>query len=416
MPSKRLPAIATAALLVSGAAVPNAAAAEIKVTRNAKHGAYLTDGQGRALYTFSSDRIGNGTTAPRSVCHDACASAWPPMTVESKPQAGAALDGSRISAMKRDGTRQAVYGGAPLYYFTGDAGRGQATGHGVKAFGGTWRLAQATGAAAAAAKNLFADVILKSPECVRYDRKHNRYLVSNINGKMRQADNNGFISLVTSAGVVQDRWIAGGQDGVTLNAPKGMEIHGDTLFVADIDHLRMFDLATGKPAGSIEIEGAKFLNGLAIASDGTIYVTDSGTKNVPGAIFRVAPDHSIATIAEGRDLHRPNGIAFDSNGDLVTVTYGSNLVITLSTDGRIHGKRQLPAGQLDGLLVQDDGSMLVSSWKGKNVVRIAPDGAIQTVLTGLVEPAAFDVDRAHSRLLVPQVKANAIAVAPVSGG
>src|SRR5205085_3158015 len=90
----------------------------------------------------------------------------------------------------------------------------------------------------------------KTPESVLYDEAGDRYIVTNINGGPVDKDNNGFISLVSPAGHVDSlAWIQGGRGGVTLNAPKGTGIRGDTLFVADIDELRMFSRTSGAALG-----------------------------------------------------------------------------------------------------------------------------------------------------------------------
>ena len=66
---------------------------------------------------------------------------------------------------------------------------------------------------------------LATPESVYYDAAGDRYLVSNINGKPVDADNNGFISELTpDGGIKTPKWIEGGQKKVTLNAPKGMAV------------------------------------------------------------------------------------------------------------------------------------------------------------------------------------------------
>src|SRR5262245_55231562 len=77
-----------------------------------------------------------------------------------------------------------------------------------------------------------ADSALNTPESVVHDTTGDVYLVSNINGSPVQKDGNGFISRVSPDGrIAEAKWIAGGVNGVTLNAPKGMAIKGDTLFV-----------------------------------------------------------------------------------------------------------------------------------------------------------------------------------------
>ena len=102
------------------------------------------------------------------------------------------------------------------------------------------------------------------------------YYVSNINGAPLDKDDNGFISGLGPDGkVVELKWISGEAADVELHAPKGMGIHNGVLYVADIDVVRKFDVATKKQLASIAIEGATFLNDIFVAGD-TVYVTDSG--------------------------------------------------------------------------------------------------------------------------------------------
>ena len=47
-------------------------------------------------------------------------------------------------------------------------------------------------------------------------------------------DGNGFISRLRPDGTVLTlKWIDGNKEGVTLNAPKGMALHGDRLYVTE---------------------------------------------------------------------------------------------------------------------------------------------------------------------------------------
>ena len=86
----------------------------------------------------------------------------------------------------------------------------------------------------------------KTPESVRYDSAGDVFYVSNINGSPVAKDNNGFISRMKPDGTIDSlELIAGGRNGVTLNAPKGLALIGDTLWVADIDAVRAFNVRTG---------------------------------------------------------------------------------------------------------------------------------------------------------------------------
>jgi predicted lipoprotein with Yx(FWY)xxD motif len=103
-------------------------------------GKALAGKHGHALYLFEGDKNGKPT------CTGACATAWPPDTVSGHPVAGSGVNQRLLGTVKRpDGTRQVTYNGHPLYYFTGDAGSGHATGQGTDAFGAEWYVLNASG-------------------------------------------------------------------------------------------------------------------------------------------------------------------------------------------------------------------------------------------------------------------------------
>src|SRR5690349_10166824 len=120
----------------------------------------------------------------------------------------------------------------------------------------------------------------KTPESVKYDPELDVWFVSNINGVPSDKDNNGFIARVNAeTGQVDSMmFVAGGRGGVTLNAPKGMALQGDTLWVADVDALRGFNRRTGAHVASINLPGASFANDVVAAADGSLYVTDTGIR------------------------------------------------------------------------------------------------------------------------------------------
>lgn len=156
----------------------------------------------------------------------------------------------------------------------------------------------------------------QQPESVLHDSVADVYLVSNLDGTPLDRDDNGFISRVAPDGrVLQARWIAGGQNGVTLHAPKGTGIRGDTLYVADIDVVRRFNRVTGVPLGEIAIPGATFLNDIAVGADGSLYVTDTGLRMGAGrmqsagteAVYRIPPGGTPSPSRAGESWGAPTG-------------------------------------------------------------------------------------------------------------
>jgi predicted lipoprotein with Yx(FWY)xxD motif len=93
----------------------------------------LTDQNGMTLYLYTKD-----TKKPsKSNCDGACATAWPPLTVQGNR--GVQINGvdpKLVGKVKRaDGTEQVTIGGWPAYRYGKDTAPGQAGGHAV---GGVW--------------------------------------------------------------------------------------------------------------------------------------------------------------------------------------------------------------------------------------------------------------------------------------
>lgn len=266
-----------------------------------------------------------------------------------------------------------------------------------------------------------SDKGFKTPESILFDSVGDRYLVSNINGGPSDVDNNGFISTVKPDGTVDNlEFIAGGKNGVTLNAPKGLVIHGGTLFVADITQVRKFDAATGAPQGSIAFPGATFINDITVDAEGTLYVTDSGIKigaNGPtptgtDAIYRVS-NGKVSALAKGKHLNRPNGVAL-LDGSVLAVTFGNKQLLRLSSKGAVEQTVELPAGSLDGLVVMPDGHLLVSSWETNSVYVGTLDGAWSAVAENLTAPADIGFDPGRNRVLVPLFTENELRFVPAT--
>jgi predicted lipoprotein with Yx(FWY)xxD motif len=106
-------------------------------------GAFLTDSQGKTLYTFARD------SANLSACYDRCATTWPPLLVDaSTPQLAESVGGALGTIIRDDGNRQVTYESKPLYYFARDTNIGDTNGQGV---GNVWFVASAIAASAPAA-------------------------------------------------------------------------------------------------------------------------------------------------------------------------------------------------------------------------------------------------------------------------
>jgi sugar lactone lactonase YvrE len=253
---------------------------------------------------------------------------------------------------------------------------------------------------------------LSAPESVLYDAAADVYLVSNINGTPFARDHNGFVSKIAPSGeVLTLKWIDGSRRGSELNAPKGMTIQGDRLFIADLDTVRVFDRATGAARESIKIPGATFLNDV-VAGANAVYVSDTGVKedfspSGSAAIYELR-EGKIRALARGDDLKGPNGLAIRGQ-ELWVVAFGGSELYRLTPEGKRADVTKLPQGQLDGLVIAPDGTFLVSSWQASDVYFGRPGSDFGIAISGVASPADIGLDPKRSRLLVPMMGKDTVA-------
>jgi predicted lipoprotein with Yx(FWY)xxD motif len=115
-------------------------AVEIRTASAPAVGIYLTDANGRSLYMFEKD------AKNVSNCTGACAAAWPPLIAGAQASSDAAISAAKLgTATRGDSTKQATYGGMPLYRYEDDEKAGDIKGQGKFEFGGSWYLVSPEG-------------------------------------------------------------------------------------------------------------------------------------------------------------------------------------------------------------------------------------------------------------------------------
>ena len=161
----------------------------LQVSESDQYGAYLTDGEGLALYLFEdtsaeassatggTEETGGMETggmetggmetggdmssetggiamegevrAEAAPCTGDCLGAWPPFTTTgdaSSVTAGEGVDAALIgTSTLEDGSTIVTYNGWPLYYFVQDSAAGDVNGQGIESFGGQWFLVTSDG-------------------------------------------------------------------------------------------------------------------------------------------------------------------------------------------------------------------------------------------------------------------------------
>ncbi|WP_156942578.1 hypothetical protein [Mesorhizobium sp. L48C026A00] len=170
-------------------------------------------------------------------------------------------------------------------------------------------------------------------------------------------------------------WVTG------FNAPKGLVMKGDTLFVTDIDRLMAVDVESGQITGTWPAEGAQFLNDPAIDEAGRVFASDMLANRI------YVPDNDALSVwLESEDLLHPNGLRVE-DGRLLVAGWGRDvqpdfssktprhlIAIDLKTKAISDIGSGEPVGNLDGLESDGAGNWLVTDWVAGALFRIHPDG------------------------------------------
>lgn len=251
---------------------------------------------------------------------------------------------------------------------------------------------------------------LKTPESV-IQAKDGRIFISEINefGK----DGDGQISVVDEKGKLSI--FATGMDD-----PKGLAIIGDDLYVAD--KTRILKVA---PDGNWKVFAAadafpvmpQFLNDLERDLQGNnLYVSDSGTLEKGGAIYRISLDGKVTPVidhTQDKRILAPNGLLMDDSGDvLIFVDFASGILYSLNMKTNALTDLAEGFGGGDGLVHHPNNLMYVSDWKNGKVFSVLHD-EVNLVKDGFKAAADIALTTDGKYLLVPDMKAGELVWIPI---
>jgi hypothetical protein len=239
------------------------------------------------------------------------------------------------------------------------------------------------------------DTLLKVPESVLYDAAGKILYVTNIDGQPWEKDNKGSVGKVGLDGkIIQVEWVTG------LQAPKGMGLYNNKLYVADVDKVAVIDVRSAAIVQTIPVEGAQGLNDLAVDKKGVVYVSDSKLKK----IHRIEKGQ-VTTLLDS--LKGPNGVLIHGD-DLYILDAGSlykvekNKSLTKLADGM--------EGGTDGVEHVAGKDFIVSAWQGV-IYYVKGDGNKQVLLDTREQKsntADIGYDAANRILYVPTFFKNKI--------
>ena len=252
-----------------------------------------------------------------------------------------------------------------------------------------------------------------SPESTIVNK--NDLYISNVGKELKPTlkDGDGFISKLDINGNIKELHFIDG-----LNAPKGMGIVGNTLFVADIDTLRGFDLSTKKEVFNVVFEGVNFLNDITVKDSNTLFIGASDTS----AIYEV--NISNKSYKKLMDFTVANGLFYE-DGILYTAQLGSTTQNMFDGKGKLYkidlkdNNKLTQLGTFEGVLdgVHKVGNKVyVSDWgnaKKTGIIRVydletKKESVLETEL--FMGAADFWIDEKSKKIFMPQMIGNKVTI------
>lgn len=235
---------------------------------------------------------------------------------------------------------------------------------------------------------------LPVPESVLYDSDSKTLFVSLIDGEAAKKDGKGGIAILNLDGSLKNAsWISG------LNAPKGMALHKNVLYVADINKVLAIDIKKGKVTDSLTIQDAVFLNDITIDDKGILYVSDTRMNK----IHRISNRKSEVYL---ENVTAANGLKHAKNN--LYVLAGTELVKFNSKKERSVITTGLEKSG-DGLELLPNGDFIASCWAGI-IYHVKQNGTKTKILDvqGKMNTADIGYNPRSKTLYVPTFNTNAV--------
>lgn len=252
----------------------------------------------------------------------------------------------------------------------------------------------------------------KNPESVTSDGTH--YYVSNLGTVLKPflKDQDGFIMQLDSAGeVVRKKWASG------LDAPKGMVVVGDRLYVTDIDRIKAYDLKTRKRVDMLDFSKdfeTPFLNDLEVKNDKELFVSATNLQKV----FSIKLGEKMSYEDLGVRAPNPNGLVYLPEENILYVNsydkYGGYVGrIEFGEEGNTYTQEADEyKGELDGM-VYVRGKLIYTDWTQSLLRMYVPSqgtGGYFPLEKRISGPADMYYDKGRNELWIPAMQESQIYV------
>lgn len=235
---------------------------------------------------------------------------------------------------------------------------------------------------------------LPTPESVLYSAKDQVLYVSLIDGNGMERDGKGGVAILNMDGSIKNKeWFTG------MDAPKGLGLHEDLLYVADLTSVSAIDVNSGKEVRKVEVPGAVMLNDITVDGQGRVFVSDTRTNKI-----HLIEESRVSLYIDSATA--VNGLKF-LDGSLYALVGPELWKIEADKTVSIVAKGFEEGG--DGLEPVGEGDFLVTCWAGL-IYYVKATGEIEKLLDtrGVMNTADLGFNAEANILYIPTFNSNSV--------
>jgi sugar phosphate isomerase/epimerase len=253
-----------------------------------------------------------------------------------------------------------------------------------------------------------------APDQVTWHAPSKTWFVSNLGGGISLArDGYGWITRLNADGkVINPRWID------NLDAPSGMVLTDKLLYVCDRDGVYEIDIEQEKINIMYPIKGGEFINDIAMAKNGDLYVSDFFRNT----IYKLPKKGRKAEVfVQGDELESPDGLYVEGNELIIaswgvindTASFGTSkkgevLSVNLKTKKITKLISELSeVGNLEGITKAGE-HYFISDWASGEILKVSKHGGREVFMSGLKHPTDPDYAKGINTLAFPQHGTNQV--------
>ena len=233
-----------------------------------------------------------------------------------------------------------------------------------------------------------AEGVFASPESAIYDELRDTIYVSNVNGYT--TNGLGYLSALSVDGEIIDaKWLEG------VNAPTGMAIDGDTLYVADFNRVAEIDIPSNSVRRFYEAPDENpGVNDLALSPNGELFVSASAVN----AIYKLQGGKLVKWL-QSEELQYANGLYADGE-NLIVAGFYLRRVDLQSRDIEKFGDDAL-LEDLESIEAAPGGGYFVTMIGEKPIMHVSAAGKASIVLERTTFSADIEFITPLNLLIVP---------------